>query len=219
VSAVAQARELPIEDRRYGLVIEALAELQSRQKWDTGFHVEVYSTALAEGGYLRLLALLRDLVDESEPSSYDPLAYLLQAVVGRYADADAACQRRAERQRPLGMQALPEAVRVALLQRPAETTLPAQVAEVTPDEAAAALVQAAHVCRAVILAEEHISPEHRAFGRGCYLRCVPRESPTSRSRAHGPSACARRPTPSHTWLPPPAGGSNSPSETLSSPRS
>jgi hypothetical protein len=51
---------------------------------------EIWAQALAEGDYLRLLALLRDLVDESEPSSYDPLAYLLQAV-GRYADADAAC--------------------------------------------------------------------------------------------------------------------------------
>jgi hypothetical protein len=63
-----------------------------------------------------------------------------------------------------GLDALPEPLRAALLQRASETPPPCEATEVAPDEAVAVLLQTAQVRRVVILAEEHMSPEHRAFG-------------------------------------------------------
>jgi hypothetical protein len=113
--------------------------------------------------YLQALALLRAAVDEREPMSYDPLAYLLQAV-GRFADADALRRRRAELERPRGLEALPEEIRRALAQ-PSQAQQPATTCpDVTPDEAVAALEEAVQTHRVLVLGEEHHHPENRAFG-------------------------------------------------------
>lgn len=45
--------------------------------------------AQAQGDYLRALRLLRELVDDRCPASYDVLAYTLQAI-GRFAEAEQA---------------------------------------------------------------------------------------------------------------------------------
>jgi len=84
---------------------------------------EWWGRALAQGDYLQALAMIRQTVNESEPISYDSVAYLLQAV-GRFADADAVRRRRAELERPRGLAVLPKKLRAALRQasnaRPAD---------------------------------------------------------------------------------------------------
>jgi Flp pilus assembly protein TadD len=45
--------------------------------------------AQAQGDYLLVLRLLRELVDDRYPASYDVLAYVLQAI-GRFAEAEQA---------------------------------------------------------------------------------------------------------------------------------
>jgi hypothetical protein len=93
---------------------------------------EWWGQALAEGDYLRALAWLRQAVDESEPMNYDTVAYLLQAV-GRFADADAVRQRRAELQRHGGLKALPAELQEAL--RRAAVARPPDGQEISPDSA------------------------------------------------------------------------------------
>ena len=117
--------------------------------------------ALTRGDYLHALARLRAAVDENEPISYDPLAYLLQAV-GRFADADAICRHRAALESPRGLQALPEELRLALAR--ASHGPGGSPPETSPDQALAVLVEAVSTRRVVMLGEEHHHPEHRAFG-------------------------------------------------------
>jgi hypothetical protein len=107
--------------------------------------------ALATGDYLRSIALLRATVDDREPISYDSLAYLLQAV-GRFADADALRRRRAELERPRGLEALPEELRLALAH--ASHAPPASCPEMSPADAAAVLAEAVASRRVIILGEE-----------------------------------------------------------------
>jgi hypothetical protein len=82
--------------------------------------------------------------------------------VGRFADADTLRRHRADLERPRGLAALPEEVRLALAK--ASQTPAASGPEISAKEAAAALVEAVSTRRVIVIGEEHHHPEHRAFG-------------------------------------------------------
>lgn len=107
------------------------------------------------------MGLLRAAVDPADPLSYDLLIYVLQAV-GRFAEAVAVSQQRAAAERHRGLAALRQQLVTAV--QAVRDPAPAARREVPVDQALPLLEQAVRGNRIVILAEEHASPEHRAFG-------------------------------------------------------
>jgi hypothetical protein len=110
------------------------------------------------------LRLHRAAADESEPMSYDVVAYLLQAL-GRFDDADAVRRRRAETRGGHAPGRAAAARPAAAAGSGADSRAPpAAPADVPLEEAPALLTEQVAAHRVVIVNEHHINPEHRAFG-------------------------------------------------------
>jgi hypothetical protein len=124
-----------------------------------------FQAALSRGDYLQALVVARNSADDAVPISYDLVAYVLQAI-GRFAEADAVQERRAELERPKGFEALPaelQTVMRATAEHPIDTSAQ-PIPEVDTAHAPCVLAIAIQDRHVLILAEEHHHPEHRAFG-------------------------------------------------------